>query len=260
MKINAFAESDRTSSRFGGLIGYWLSEAGTKVASAPKFRQMELSLKKFVVLCYATDELLQDAALLDQTLRQGFSEELALRLDDSIIRGSGAGQPLGILNSGCLVSVARTTPSTIVTADIMSMWGRLLPGSHKNAVWVVNPDSLPTLYQLTVSVGTAGGQTVFIPGGTIQGVPYSTLLGRPLIVSEVGSSLATAGSLILADFTCYGIITKGTKVDTSMHLAYLTDESIYRGVTRIDGQPLLSSSVVPFKGANALSAFVSLAA
>lgn len=52
VKINAVAESSRVSTRWGGILGYWLSEAGTKTASAPKFRQMELSLKKFVVLCY----------------------------------------------------------------------------------------------------------------------------------------------------------------------------------------------------------------
>jgi HK97 family phage major capsid protein len=51
VKINAVAETDRTTSRWGGIIGYFLSEASTKIPSAPKFRQMELSLKKFVILC-----------------------------------------------------------------------------------------------------------------------------------------------------------------------------------------------------------------
>jgi len=219
-----------------------------------------MSLAKFVVLTYATDELLQDSQLLDQIIREGFQEELNVRLTDGVIRGSGAGQMLGILTSPCLISVARATPGTILSSDIFNMWARLLPGSHKNSYWVCNPDSLPTLYQLTVTVGTTGGQPVFLPGGTIQGVPYSTLLGRPLIVSEVGSSLATAGALILADFSSYAIVTKGTKVDTSLHIAYLSDQTVFRGVTRIQGQPLLNAPVVPFKGANSLSAFISLAA
>lgn len=140
----------------------------------------------------------------------------------------------------------------------MNMWGRLLPGSHKNAVWIINPDAIPTLYQMAVTTGTYSGTTVFIPGGTIQGVPFSTLLGRPLIVSEVASAMGTSGDLILGDFSCYGIISKGTKIDTSMHLQFLTDQSIYRGVTRLDAMPLLSTTVTPFKGANALSAFVAL--
>jgi len=219
-----------------------------------------MSLAKFVTLTYATDELLQDAQLLDQIIREGFQEELTVRLEDAVIRGTGAGQPLGVLNSPCLISVVRTTPSTISIQDVMNMWGRLLPGSHKNAAWVINSDSLPTLYQLTVTVGTTGGQPVFLPGGTIQGVPYSTLLGRPLIVSEVGSSLATAGSLLLCDFSSYAIITKGTKVDTSLHIAYLSDQTVFRGVTRIQGQPLLNAPVIPMRGANSLSAFISLAA
>lgn len=53
LKLNAVAETSRAAgSRWGGILGYWLSEAGTKTASAPKFRQMELSLKKLIGLCY----------------------------------------------------------------------------------------------------------------------------------------------------------------------------------------------------------------
>jgi HK97 family phage major capsid protein len=164
------------------------------------------------------------------------------------------------MNSPALVSVPRTTGGTIGIADVCNMWARLIPGSHKNAVWVVNADSLPTLYQMTVTTGTASGQSVFLPGGTISGIPFSTLLGRPLIVSEVGSSLATAGALILADFSSYALATKGTRIDTSIHCQFLTDQTCFRAVTRLDGQSLLSNSVIPFKGANSLSAFISLAA
>lgn len=56
IKINAVAETSRvTGSRWGGIQAYWAAEAGTKTPTAPKFRQMELSLKKLVGLCYSTD-------------------------------------------------------------------------------------------------------------------------------------------------------------------------------------------------------------
>ncbi|MGA1114779.1 MAG: phage major capsid protein, partial [Aquiluna sp.] len=45
--MNSIDETSRaTGSRWGGIQGYWLAEAGTKQASKPKFRQMSLQLKK----------------------------------------------------------------------------------------------------------------------------------------------------------------------------------------------------------------------
>ena len=99
------------------------NEAGTKTASAPKFRQMELSLKKLIGLCYATDELLQDAGTLESVLKQGFAEEFCGgHRSGSIIRGTGVGQPLGILTSPCLVTVTRSAATTVASADVINMW------------------------------------------------------------------------------------------------------------------------------------------
>ena len=66
MLINAIDETSRADgSRFGGVLGYWLNEGGTKTASHPVFRQISLKLKKVAALCYATDELLEDATALE---------------------------------------------------------------------------------------------------------------------------------------------------------------------------------------------------
>jgi HK97 family phage major capsid protein len=100
IKINGVDESSRASSRFGGVIGYWKAEAAQKTASKPKFREIELKLKKLIGLCYATDELLSDASALEGFIRQAFPAEFGFLLDDAIINGTGAGQPLGILKSG----------------------------------------------------------------------------------------------------------------------------------------------------------------
>jgi HK97 family phage major capsid protein len=56
IKIPAVDETSRASTRYGGLLGYWLNEADTKLASKPKLRQLELNLNKNVVLVYATDD------------------------------------------------------------------------------------------------------------------------------------------------------------------------------------------------------------
>jgi len=56
IKINGVDETSRADgSRFGGVLGYWLAEADEKTKSKPKFRQIDLELKKQAVLIYATD-------------------------------------------------------------------------------------------------------------------------------------------------------------------------------------------------------------
>ena len=46
-------------------IGTYLGEADAATSKKPKFRQMELNLKKLIGLAYATDELLQDSTALE---------------------------------------------------------------------------------------------------------------------------------------------------------------------------------------------------
>lgn len=91
IKINGVDETSRASTRYGGILGYWVDEAGEKTASKPKFRKIELSLKKLIGLCYATDELLADASALESFIRQAFIGEFGFLLDDALINGSGAG-------------------------------------------------------------------------------------------------------------------------------------------------------------------------
>ena len=178
IKLPAIDEDDRaTGSRWGGTRGYWLDEADEKTASKPKFRKLELTLKKLCCLTYATDEVVADSLVLEKLIRQSFTDELGFQVDDAIINGSGVGQPLGVLNSDALVTVSAETgqdASTFVYENAMKMWSRLLPRSKRRAVWLINQDVEPQLYSMALSVGT-GGAPVFLPGGGASSQPYSSL-------------------------------------------------------------------------------------
>jgi len=264
IKLPAIDETSRAAgSRWGGIRGYWLEEAGEKTASKPKFRELTLNLHKLIGLCYATDELLDDAAVLETVLRQGFQDEFGFMMDDAILNGTGAGQPLGILNSGCVVQVAKETgqaAATVVYENIVKMWQRLLPRSRGNAVWLVNQDVEQQLYSMSMTVGT-GGVPVYMPAGGASASPYSTLFGRPVIPCEQCQTLGTAGDILLCDFRNGYILAEkgGMASDMSIHVRFVYDESVFRFVMRVDGQPVLDSAVTPYKGSNTLSHFVKLA-
>jgi HK97 family phage major capsid protein len=263
MKINGYDETSRVDgSRAGGIRGYWKNEAAAKTASKPTFRQIELNLKKLIGLCYATDEMLEDVSVLASAIETGFKDEFTFKLEDAIINGTGAGEPLGILNAGCVVSVSKETgqtADTIAFENINKMWSRLMASCRPNAVWLINQDCEPQLRQMSLAIGT-GGAPVYTPEGGISVSPYAALFGRPVVPVEYCATVGTVGDIILADFSKYVAIDKGgMKSDVSIHVQFLYDESVFRFVYRFDGQPMLRSAVTPFKGTNTLSHYVTLA-
>ena len=263
IKLNGLDETSRADgSRAGGIRAYWKAEAASGTAAEPTFRQIELNLNKLFALAYSTDELLDDVQALAQMIDSGFKSEIEFKLIDAIVNGSGAGQPLGILNSGCMVSITKETgqaADTIVYENVLKMWSRLMASSRPNSVWIINQDCEPQLHQMSLAIGT-GGAPVYLPQGGISGQPYGTLFGRPVVPIEQCPTLGDTGDIMLGDFSKYIACDKGgIKNDVSMHVQFLTDQQVFRAIYRFDGQPILSSAITPFSGSsNSLSHFVKL--
>lgn len=263
MKINALKDDSRaTGSRYGGVRGYWTAEAGTITSSGPmQFRQMELNLKKLAGVSYVTDEMLQDAAFLEAMLMDAFSDEFAFLVDEAILFGNGAGKPMGFMNAGGKVSVAKETgqaAKTIVFENIQKMWSRMWTKSMPNAVWYINQDCYPQLNSMTAVVGT-GGVPVYLPPGGLSQAPYGTLMGRPVQPIEFCETLGTEGDIMLADLSQYMMIDKSVSAASSIHVQFLTGEQVFRFIYRVDGQPVDNKPITPYKGTATLSPFVTLA-
>lgn len=263
LKVYGVDETSRaTGSRWGGIRAYWLAEAGALTASAPKFAKIELSLHKLGVLAYATDELLQDAAALGSVIMDAASEEIAWTTENAIINGTGAGQPLGILTAACTVSQAKESgqsATTVVAQNVINMRSRLWAASRGNSVWLVNQNVEPQLHQMSVAVGT-GGVPVYLPATGLASGPYDTLYGRPVIPVEYCATLGTVGDIILADFSQYLLADKsGIQSASSIHVQFLYDETVFRFIYRVDGQPTWNSALTPANGSATLSPFVTLA-
>lgn len=264
LKINGVDETSRVAgSRWGGIRGYWLAEAGLLTASAPKFRQIELKLNKLGVLAYSTDELLADAGALGSVIMDAASEEIMYLTENAIINGTGAGMPLGVLNANCLVSVTKETgqaATTLVAQNIIKMRSRLWARSRASSVWLVNQDVEPQLHQMSVAVGT-GGVPVYLPAGGLSSSPYDTLYGRPVVPVEYCATLGTVGDVIAADFSQYLLADKGgIQSASSIHVQFLYDETVFRFIYRVDGQPTWNAALTPASGSsNTLSPFVALA-
>jgi len=254
-------ESSRVNgSRRGGLLSYWSGEAATMTASQTKWKEGRMVLDKLTVLTYATDELLSDVVALQSWYERNVPQEFGFKMDDAIVNGTGAGMPLGILNNGSLITVAKESSqaaATVVAQNIMKMYSRHIDPA--NAIWLISQDVWPQIFQMSLAVGT-GGAPLFVPPGGLSAAPYGTLFGRPIIPIEQCSTLGTVGDIILADLSAYLIIDKGgVNSASSIHVKFSTNETAFRWTYRVNGQPFDSSAVTPYNGGDTISEFVTLA-
>jgi HK97 family phage major capsid protein len=263
MTFNFEAETSRADGyRRGGVRGYWAAEAGDKTKSNPTFRQATMKLKKAVALVYATDELMADATALESYLLRVYPEELQFLVEDSIINGNGVGQPLGFLAGGGTYSVAKETgqaAATIVTQNIIKMWSHRYVAKSDYA-WYYNQEVEAQLMQMTLGVGVGGIPTYMPPGGLSQ-APYGSIFGRPCYPVEYCAALGTVGDIMLISPSSWQAIYKGgTESASSIHYRFVNDETVWRFVLRVDGQPEWLTALTPYKGtASSISPCVTLA-
>jgi HK97 family phage major capsid protein len=257
MTFNVTDETSRADgSRHGGVLGYWLAEAAEKTATKTKLRQLELKLKKVAALCYATDELLEDQSALEAWLTDKVPDELTFQTEAAIMNGNGVGKPLGIIASPAFYALERETAGTISGYDLGNMWAHRYAGA-KDYVWFVSTTIFPALMSMTV-----GTQPVYMPPGGLSGSPYGSIFGRPVIETEYNPSLGVAGDIVLAAPSQYQTISKGgVKSDTSIHVKFVTDETAFRFVYRIDGEPTWNAKVSSYyASSDYVSPFVGLLA
>jgi HK97 family phage major capsid protein len=259
MVYNTVDESSRAEgSRWGGLQGYWMNEGGTKTASQPVFSQVNLKLKKIAALCYATDELLEDSRALESWITRTVPDELRFMIEDAILNGNGAGKPLGMLQSAAFIEEppASAAATAIVAGDLAAMWARRWVGA-KDYIWLVDQSVLPSLMGLTI-----GNFPVYMPPNGIQGTPAAMLFGRPVFeveyLADVNVATGPIGLLLCAP-SQYALIDKGgVQSAKSLEVGFLTDESVFRFVYRIDGAPMWHTALTPHSGGETVSPFIAL--
>lgn len=260
MDIN---ETSVATTVFGGVRVYWAAEANSVTASKPQLAERKLVLEKLFGLAYATSEMMEDVSWLGALLSRAFSTGIQRKLEgDIVLDGTGTGRPLSISNSGALVSVAKETgqkAATVLYENVTHAWGRMLPDSRANAVWLIHPDAEEVLPFMTIPVGT-GGLPVWLPPGGASQTSFSSLFGRPVIPIDHCAALGTVGDVIFADLNQYLLANKGgVREDVSMHVKFTTDEQTFRFIFRANGRPKKTEALTIKNSSNKRSAFVAIA-
>ena len=257
-------DSRATGSRWGGIRLYHRAEAGQYTASHPKFEMLNLSLNSLVGLCYVTDELMEDLPSLENWVHQAFQDEFRFTLEDVVVSGSGAGQGRGLMNSTALVEVSKESgqvADTIYTENVLKMFQRLhLRGSDAGVCWLANRDTFFQIMTMTYDIGTGGELAkLYVPAR--KPGETGSLLGYPVEFIEQAETLGDKGDICLVDLGSIVLIEKagGMQMANSIHFRFDYGEQTLRFTYRYDLQPIYSSAITQYKGADSLSPYVCLA-
>jgi len=246
-----------------GVQASWASEGSQMTPSKISMGQITVQLHELRAFVAASDELMQDAPRLRNKLTTQAARAIRWKASDAVMWGDGNGKPLGFQNAGALIVVPKDTgqaTGTVSVQNLLRMMSRLYRTGGGSPFWIINPDVLPQLGQLTI-----GNVPAWLPfNAPIVGSPWEgTLLGRPVIFSEHAQSLTTQGDINLVCLdTGYMLLTKsggGIDFAASIHLWFDYNVNAFRWIFRLGGQPYLSAPYSPANGTNTKSHFLTLA-
>lgn len=247
------------SAFLGGLVARWTEEGNSLNQTEPQLKQVPLTNHELSGYSKLSNSFMDDEAVgLEQFLYKLMGDAIAWHEDYAFLRGDGVGKPLGPVNWTGLISVTRSAASAFAVADAAGMLARFLPGwDRASTCWAVHPTVLAKLFQMSES-GT-GSDLMIVDRGS--DAPTMSLLGIPVEVTEKLPGLNTAGDILLGNWSHYLLGDRGqVEIAYSEHAGFTTNQTFWRFVTRVGGQPWLRDKVTLADASNSLSSFVTLAA
>jgi HK97 family phage major capsid protein len=220
------------------LVGAGVTVTETK----PVMKQVTIQMAKAISLVHVSEELDADDPSFAGYIWKRLGQKIKGAVENSVIRGTGVNEPLGVLNSPSAIVVA-AGGATLTAGNVSAMMARLLPGGYGSAFWIAHPTELAGIGALGIGIYNPNG-----PGGS-----HGTILGRPLYVSEYANVAASQGSLALVDPQGYAWGVMAPRNQTSIDFMFLQYLKSFRAVFRYGGAPLLSAVVQPRTGTNTLS-------
>lgn len=250
--------SRKTGSR--PLRYYAIGEGNAYTSSKIVTGQVVLTPFKYGVLAYSTLELLRDSnSNFEQIITDQIAKELRFALNDLTINGSGSSAPNGLLNQNALVTISKESgqvAKSVWLPNLAKMIARLGYGLSDGAMFLVNRavwaqiNMLAFDPQATAKVSAWGLTYNFAD-------PYPLrFAGIPIQEMEQCAALGAAGDIILVNLSQIATFMKPIEISMSEHVAFLTDEIVYKGCVRYDADSLWSAAETPFNGTDTVSPVV----
>jgi len=250
----------------GNVLWQWIAEGDQNTNTNIKLGKVELELFMLSGQARISNRLLKySKPSVDALVSRSFERGLRLAMNKAVLRGTGAGQPLGVIGHNATIPVAKEggqAADSLVYDNVLEMMAVLYSADDGlgSGIWYANKNLFPQMGKLSLAVG-AGGSGVFLVNGQIQGAPALQFLGLALRLSRYMSSKGDAGDIGLFDWTQYLIgQPTGQQLETaqSIHLRFDYNESTFRFNTEMGGMPWWPEKYTPLFG-DQQSPFVTLA-
>jgi HK97 family phage major capsid protein len=255
-----------TAFAFGGILMAFVAPGVTFTETEPLFRAVDLKPSLLGGYAIISNTMLQDGGQvgIEAYLHRLFAHSIAWYEDYYFFRGTGVGQPMGILNSAATLSVTRGAATRFEMVDAAKMAMSLLPHSFLSSCWVISMgitggvSAISELEQLVDSSGKAA----WVPNAGRDDSPQQSLgylANRPVWPSEKLPALGATGDVLLIDPRLYVIGDRQQiTIDASIHPKLTTNQMVWRVSERIDGQPWFSKTITLQDTATVVSPYVQL--
>jgi HK97 family phage major capsid protein len=223
----------------GGVVATNVAEGAALTETNATLKEIQYTIHKVGGYTEVSNELVADSAQsVDALLRALFSRAIMAKLERHILRGSGVGEPLGILNAPALINVSPVENNLFAYDDAVAMMARYSDASGGMGLWVHHPGVFPDIATMESPAGGAVWHA-----NMAAGTP-SNLLGLDLVRSQHLPQDDNSGDVILADFGAYLLFERqALTVAFSEHAAFTTDKGTWRFTYRCDGQPWVKGSI-----------------
>ena len=225
-----------------GLVVGRAAEVSQFTASRQEFELDTVKLDKLYVYAEASEEDLEDFAMLESNLTNTAPELLRIKMGEDIIGGNGVGRNLGFTQGSDYITSTRTTSSRVKAEDVALMYSRHIKGPK--SFWLINQSVWNQLPIMTI-----GDQPIFHADFT-KGMA-GMLMGLPVYTSEDCAAMGTTQDIMLINPDGYCALQKvgGAKFNTSMHVKFDYDIMAFKWTMRFGGIPKFNAPYTPRKGA-----------
>lgn len=192
--------------RVTGTAATWVGETDDRTESGMTFEQVTLTPHELATFTDVSNQLLEDNAYgLEGELIADYAESFGKTEGIAFIKGTGTGQPKGIMTASGIpelkTGVAATFPTTDPADVLIAMYHGIATTHANNGVWLMNRATLGTIRQWKDGTGRYLVLDPISAGGA------STLLGRPIVeMPDMDSIAAGKTPILFGDMSGYRII------------------------------------------------------
>lgn len=228
-------------------VASWVAESAgsdTQKKTAGTVTFSYHKLRCAVAVSLETDTMALSA--FETALINNVSEAMTKAIETAIVKGSGTGQPKGILTETAVTgqNVDIASGKSVTYDDLCNMEAKLPLAYEAGAVWCMTK---ATFMKIMGMVDTAGQPIARINYG-IGGKPERTILGRTVVLNDYMASFAASVSndtviAFLFDFKDY-VLNTNLNITMKKYEDNTTDDIVTKAIMLVDGKVIDKNSLV----------------